>query len=138
MAGTPKSDVPSTMIEGLQQLLPDIANCMAAPDADMPYLKKLQDVVLLKIHQPQPQQPPGAPGAAGPAPGGAAGAGGPGGPPPPGPGAGPGGPPGGGAPNQAMPGMGAPAAPTQPGGVTQPMTPQPDEMRRILAEQAGA
>lgn len=135
MAGA-KTDVPESMQAGLQALLPDIANCMAAPDADLVFLRKLSDIVLLKIHGPK--GPQGAPGAAGGAPGpGAAGA--PGGPPggaPAGMGA-PGGPPGGGAPNGQMPGMGAPQPPMQPGGVSAPMTLPPDEIRRTLAEQAG-
>jgi len=132
-----KSDVPASMMEGLQALLPDIAYCMAAPDADMDFLDKLQKIVLLRIHRPT-QQPPGG----GPPPTGGPGAAAPGGPAgaaPPGiTGAGaPGGPPGGGAPNQQMVGMGAAEAPTQPGGVSKPMTPNPDEMRRVLAESAG-
>jgi hypothetical protein len=136
MAGK-STDVPDTMQAGLQALLPDIAVCKAAADADIPYLDKLEKVVLLRIHQP-PQSPAqagpgaGAPGATGPA-GGSAAAGGP----PPGMGL-PGGPAGGGSPNQAMPGGAGPVAPTQPGGVSKPMTPDPDQMRRVLAEQAGA
>jgi hypothetical protein len=136
----PKSDIPGSMMEGLQALLPDIAVIMATPDADMDFLDKLQKIVLLRIHKPAPQPPGGPPGAGGP---GAAAPGGPSSPggaaPPPGiTGAGaPGGPPGGGAPNQQMPSMGAPEAPTQPGGVSKPMTPNPDEMRRVLAESAG-
>jgi hypothetical protein len=132
----PKSDIPGSMQEGLQALLPDIAVIMATPDADMDFLDKLQKIVLLRIHKPAPQPPGGPPGAAA-APGGPSSPGGAA--PPPGiTGAGvPGGPPGGGAPNQEMPSMGAPEAPTQPGGVTKPMTPNPDEMRRVLAESAG-
>lgn len=125
------------MMEGLQALLPDIAVCKAAPDADIQYLDKLEKVVLLRIHQPKPQQTPGQPGGAGGAPGGPPAGGG-------GPGGGlpgqslPGGPAGGGAPNPQMPGGGPPAPPTEPGGVSKPMTPDPDQMRRVLAEQAGA
>ena len=136
MAG--KTDVPDSMQAGLQALIAPIANCMAAPDADMQFLTKLQQIVLLRIHQPG-QKAPGSPG-------GAPGMGSP--PAPPGaPGGSPdgapagmgmaGGPAGGGSPNQQMPGGGAPEAPTQPGGVSKPMTPQPDEIRRVLAEQAG-
>lgn len=130
-----KTDVPDTMMAGLQGLVPQIASIQAAPDADIPFLDKLQKVVLLKIHQPAPGGPgQGAPGGAP----GAASAGAP---------AAPGGPPagmgmaggqaGGGAPNPAMPGGGAPEAPTQPGGVSKPMNLPPDEVRRVLAEQAG-
>lgn len=116
------------MVEGLSSLVSDIASIMAAPDADIEFLDKLLKVVLLRIHQPAHQGPGTAPGAA---PGG----------PPSGegiPGAGvPAGPPGGGAPNDQMVSAAAPEAPTQPGGVSKPMTPNPDEMRRILAEAAG-
>ena len=111
-----KTDVPGSMQEGLQALIAPIANCMAAPDADIAFLSQLQKIVLLRLHQP-PAKPQGAPG-------GAPGQGGP--PTPPGaPGGSPGGAPagmgvaggpaGGGAPNPAMPGGGAPEAPTQPG-----------------------
>jgi hypothetical protein len=132
-----KSDIPQTMMEGLQSLLPDIASIMAAPDADMDFLDKLQKIVLLRIHKPSPQQP-GA-GGAPPAPPAGATGGGPEAAPASGlPGGGsPGGPPGGGAPNPQMPSMGPPNAPTGPGGVTQPMNNNPDEMRRVIAEAAG-
>lgn len=150
MAGT-KTDVPASMQEGLQTLLPDIASIMGAPDADMAFLTKLQQAVLLRIHQPKPGQPPaGQPGA------GAAGAGGPGagaaGPSAPPPGAGgapggqpgglpgmglPGGQPGGGSPNQQMMSGGAPEAPSQPGGVGKSYQLPPDEIRRMLAVGAG-
>lgn len=130
-----KSDVPGSFQEGLQGLLAPIANCAATPDADIPFLDRLQKIVLLRLHQPPakagapggapgqgtPPAPPGAPGGGAPAGMGVAG-----------------GPAGGGAPNPAMPGGGAPEAPTQPGGVSKPMTPNPDDMRRVLAEQAGA
>lgn len=131
-----KSDVPQTMQEGLQALLPDIANCMAAPDADIDFLDKLQKLVLLKLHSPAGKQQPGPGGTA--TPGGAA----PGGASPSAgiPGAGvPGGPPGGGAPNGQMVSGAAPEAPTEPGGVSKPMNRiNPDEMRRIISESAGA
>lgn len=140
MAGA-KSDVPDSMQAGLQALLPDIALCMGAPDADMPYLTKLQQAVLLRIHQPKPAQGPGGQPGGGPA--GAtgappAGAGGPGGPPGGLPGQGlPGGQPGGGSPNQQMQSGGAPEAPSQPGGVGKSYQLPPDEIRRMLATQAG-
>ena len=133
-----KSDVPSSFQEGLQGLLAPIANCMAAPDADVQFLDRLSKIVLLRLHQP-PQQAQGAPGGS-PAPASpAAGPGAPGGPP----GGAPagmgmaGGPAGGGAPNPAMPGGGAPEAPTQPGGVSKPMNLPSDEVRRVVAENAG-
>ena len=140
----PKTDVPESMLAGLQALVPQIAVIQAAPDADIPFLDKLQKVVLIRIHASAGG------GAGGPGQGGAPGAGAagaPGGGLPPGGAAGPGGPPagmgmaggpaGGGAPNPAMPGGGAPEAPTQPGGVSKPMNLPPDEVRRVLAEQAG-
>jgi hypothetical protein len=117
------------MQAGLQALVPQIAVIQAAPDADIPFLTKLQQIVLLHLHEPRPGAggPPGAGGAPPPGPGGTA---------PAGMGL-PGGPAGGGAPNPAMPGVGAPEAPTQPGGVSKPMNLPPDEVRRVLAENAG-
>ncbi len=123
------------MVEGLSNVLPDIALCMAAPDADIPKLTKLQQVVLLMIHEPSKQQPPGGQPGAGP-PSGAPGA--PGGPPAGLQGQGlPGGPPGAGAANPAMRSQGAPQPPSQPGGVTKPMTPDPEEVRRVMSMAAG-
>jgi hypothetical protein len=124
------------MQDGLAALLPQIAVIQAAPDADIGFLDKLQKIVLLRIHQPSGAGP------GGPAPAGPPGAGGP---PPPAAGGPsgmpgqslPGGPAGGGAANPQMPSMGPPNAPTGPGGVSQPMTPDPDEMRRVLSEAAG-
>lgn len=130
------------MIEGLQNVLPDISLCMAAPDADMAYLTKLQQAVLLKIHEPKPKQQPAGPGGPGagaagptvPSPG----AGGPADQPGGLPGMGlPGGQPGGGAPNGQMMSGGAPEAPSQPGGVGKSYQLPPDEIRRMMATQAG-
>ena len=102
MAGKAASSVPASMMDGLSQLLPDIAVCMAAPDADIPFLDKLQKVVLLRIHQPVPQKPT-SPGQSTPPPGGT-----PGGPPAGLQGQGlPGGPPGAGAANGQMRSQGA-------------------------------
>ena len=121
---------------GLQALVPQIAVIMATPDADIDFLKQMQMIVLAKLHEPKPApHPPGGAPAGGPPPPGGAPGGAPAGAP-----AGmglPGGPAGGGAPNGAMPSGGAPEAPTQPGGVSKPMTPDPEEMRRILSQQAG-
>lgn len=138
MAGKSSSNIPSSMMDGLSALLPDIAVCMAAPDADIPYLDKLQKIVLLRIHQGA-NQPPGAPG------GGQPGQASPGAAPGPGGGAPgalqgqglPGGPPGAGAANPAMKSQGAPQPPTEPGGVSKPMNLAPDEVRRELAAAAG-
>jgi hypothetical protein len=124
------------MQEGLQGLLPDIAACMAAPDADVQFLNRLQMVVLAKVKHMGSQgspQGPGQAGGAGPAAGGPPGAG------VPGQGL-PGGPPGGGAANGQMRTQGAPQAPVggpggMQGGVTPPMV--SDDLRRELAGAAG-
>lgn len=123
------------MMDGLSALLPDIASCMAAPDADIPALDKLMKIVLLMIHKPMEQgaKPPGQPavGGASPGPGG-------GGAPGALQGQGlPGGPPGAGAANPQMRSQGAPQPPTEPGGVSKPMNLAPDEVRRAMAMAAG-
>jgi hypothetical protein len=131
------TDIPESMLDGLKQLVPDIAVIQATPDADIPFLDKLLKIVLLRIHQGQPgAQPGGSPPPAEATPGGA----------PAGPAGGapvgmgmPGGPPGGGAANGQMASQGAPQAPVQPGGMMRgiDMGKNPDELRRILAENAG-
>jgi hypothetical protein len=132
----PKSGAaPDTFRDGLGNLLQDISAMMAVPDADMAWLMKLQAVTLLKLrHDGQQAQVPGA-GAAGGVPAPQPPTGG-----PPGMGmAGPGA--GGGAANPQMPSLGAPVSPVgqgSMGGVTKPFTPDPEEMRRVLAEQAGS
>lgn len=129
-------NAPDSFKDGLSNLLHDIADCLAAPDADMQFCMKLQQVVLLKMKSGggQPQGQPGGMGGgpAGP-PGGAGGA-------PAGMGM-PGGPPGGGAANQAMQSQGAPVSPAgvgPTGGVTRPLGLDPEEVRRVMAEQAGS
>jgi hypothetical protein len=111
----------------------DIASAMSAPDADLHFgteVIKLMGTFLQSKHQAQPQ--PGHP----PAPGG-------GGQTPPGAGAPPGmstpgGPAGGGAANPQMPSMQPPSGPQQPGsGPTPGLSPNPDEMRRVMQEVAG-
>jgi len=42
----------NTMAEGLQKLLGDLAEMMAAPDADLDFLGELNTMVLTKIRQP--------------------------------------------------------------------------------------
>jgi hypothetical protein len=138
MAG--KTDVPDSMIDGLKGLIGPIAEIQAAPDADIAFLDKLLKAVLLRIHAATGPSG-GQPGAGGPPPppGPAAGGGGPGGPPP---GMGmPGGPPGGQPANGQMQSLGAPQAPggpMTPGGVSAPMGLPEEEVRRVLATQAGA
>src|ERR1035437_7997606 len=120
MAGKSSSNIPSSMMDGLSALLPDIAVCMAAPDADIAYLDKLQKIVLLRIHQGANQPPsggaPGTPPSPGAAPGPVGGS----------PGAWQarapqGAPRGAGAPNPAMRSRGPPHPPPDPGGVSKPM-----------------
>lgn len=133
MAGK-SGPAPDTFKDGLGNLLQDIAALMSMPDADMAWLMKLQAVTLIELRHNGGAQ--GGPAAGGP--GGVA-APPPTGAPPglgmPGPGA------GGGAANPQMPSLGAPVSPAGQGpmgGVTRPFTPDPDEMRRVLAEQAGS
>jgi hypothetical protein len=116
-----------------------IAGSINAPDYDPKFAGLIIDVMHKFVSQPKPGQgqPPAG---AGPSPAG--------GPPSPAdaggsPGGAPGGvgaPPGAGGPGGSpQPGSGAqtpPAAPT-PGGITQGLTPSPDELRRVLADVAG-
>lgn len=128
-----------------------IAGSIGSPDYDPKFAGMIMDVFhkfIVSGGKPQGQgqsQPPGAPGAAQPP------AGGPGAPSPNGPGAStsPGANAGAGAPGgvggptsdtgSAPPGGGAqspPNAPT-PGGMTQGLSPSPDELRRVLSDVAG-
>jgi hypothetical protein len=126
---------PPSWSDALSQASQVIAAGLAAPDADVKF--GLAIIGALSTHQKK-GQPPGAGGAAGP--GGPAGGGGSAGSPPaggPSPGVAPAaGPPGGGAPNSAMPSNAAPGGPV-PGGMTQGLNPNPDELRRVLADVAG-
>jgi hypothetical protein len=134
-----KDQGPPTWQDALSQASQVIAAGLAAPDADVKF--GLAMIGALNTHLKQksggagagaPGGPPGAGGAGSP---GAGGAMPPGGPPPAGMG-GPGGPAGGGAPNSAMPSMAAPGGPT-PGGMSQGLSPNPDELRRVLSDVAG-
>jgi hypothetical protein len=120
-----------------------IASGLTAPDADVPFGLALMGA--MATHGKKQAGAAGAGGPGGPAGGGAAGqppAGGP----PPGPppsqlsGAAGGssvtGPAGGGAPNSQMMSNAAPGGPI-PGGMSPGLTPDPDEMRRVLADVAG-
>lgn len=140
-----KSDAPPTWQDALSQASQVIAAGLAAPDADVKFGLAL--IGALATHTKRQGSGPG--GAAGPggAPGGGVAgfpsAGGPdnaGGPPgtPPGV-SGPAGPAGGGAPNAQMPTTAPPGAPTgpQPGGMTPGLSPNPDELRRVLSDVAG-
>jgi len=137
---------PSTMTEALGKIVSDISQAMVAPDADLPFLTTLQGVIVGRMRQGAGggMSPPGGPGGQPPAPPGAGlppAAGGPGGPPPPGAGAGPlpGGPPGGLPPGAGPPPGAQLAGPPGPNGVT-PLAPapNPDELRRMIAQKAGA
>jgi hypothetical protein len=134
------SDAPATWRDALSAASQALAAGLAAPDADVKFGLAL--IGALATHQKRQVSGPG--GAAGPvgAPGGGVPAsppaGGPdegGGAPPPGlaPAAGPA---GGGAPNSAMPSQAAPGGPV-PGGMSQGLSPNPDELRRVLADVAG-
>ena len=153
---SPTTKTPPTFADGVQAAMQDLASAMSAPDADLHFGTEMIKVMGIYLKhknagtpQAQGQQPsPGAPGGtpqgqpqgAPPAsgPGGNAGppAGGAGGPAP-----GmttPGGPAGGSAQNPQMPSVQPPAGPSEPGsGPTPGLTPNPDELRRVLQEVAG-
>lgn len=128
MPPNPAGKQPQSMSEGLQKVLGDIAQLMAAPDADMQFLSALQQAIVMQIRNspglqdPQQQQQMammqqqmGGAGGAGP--------GGPGGLPA---GAGAAGPPGGPGPmGGGMPGL-------------TPTAPNMDEIRRMLQAQGTA
>lgn len=134
MATTSKS--PTTFADGVSAAMQDLAGAMSAPDADLHFGTEMIKVMGTwqaaqhKSKTPQTTPPGGAGGAAG-APGG----GSPGGPPG---GAQPGGPAGGGAANPQMQAQQAPTGPAEPGsGPTPGLSPNPDEMRRVMQEVAG-
>lgn len=148
MASTSKA--PTSFMDGISAAMQDLAGAMAAPDADLHFgseVMKLMGSYIQSKHNPQGQKPgagaapgQGAPSAGGQPPG--AGAPPSGGAPPSAAGGGPspisGGPAGGGAGNQQMPSLQAPTAPQSPGsGPTPGLTPDPDELRRVLQEVAG-
>ena len=133
----PKQDQgPPSWAESLNAASQAIASGLSAPDADVKF--GLAIIGALATHSQRKNQ--GQPGGAGAGtPGGPPGAGGAGSPDTGGPPPGVAGPAGGGAPNQAMPSMGGPGAPTGPvpGGMSPGLSPNPDEMRRVLADVAG-
>jgi hypothetical protein len=150
MAGT-TSKAPTTFVDGINSAMQDIAGAMSAPDADLHFgteMIKVMGTFLQSQHQRsaggQGQGQPAPAGPSSPPPGRGPG-GGPPGPPPSGAGGGkppgqsvPGGPAGGGAANPQMQSSQPPSGPTPPGsGPTPGLTPNPDEMRRVLQEVAG-
>lgn len=128
MAGK-AAEAPPTFAQGLQQLIPQIATIMAAPDADIRFCQTLMMACAGKLREPAHQ---GATAGVGGAP---AGGGGMGGPPPPGLGI-PGGPAGGKQANQQQPNLTGPTQAQPPPGLTQGLTPTPDELRRVVANNA--
>jgi hypothetical protein len=143
------SKTPNSFADGINAAMQDIAGAMTAPDADLHFgteMIKVMGVFLQHKHNPQGpngQGPAGSAGAPGGGPGSGPGAAG--NTPPPGDGGGsppgmsqPGGPAGGGAQNPQMPSVQPPSGPSQPGsGPTPGLTPNPDELRRVLQEVAG-
>lgn len=130
----------TTMNEGLQKVLSDLTQCMAAPDADMDFISKVQNVVVMRMKQGIGGTPnPGAQPSPGGSPGGPGGPGGPGAGGPPNAASGPpGGLPGAmGGPGGAIPGPGAASPPGVPGVRSMPQMPNPDEIRRLLQSRAG-
>lgn len=133
-----KDSQPATWQDALSAASSAIASGLFAPDADVKFGLALIGAISTHGKKQQGQQaggPGGAAGPGGPPGGGAVGSPSAGGPTPGGlaPAAGPA---GGGAPNSAMPSQAAPGGPV-PGGMTQGLTPNPDEMRRVLADVAG-
>jgi hypothetical protein len=145
-----KDSSPATWSDALSNASQAIAAGLSAPDADVKF--GLAMLGAMATHR-QRQAGPGPGGAAGP--GGPAGGGMAGSPPagmpgspgggPPGPPSSPGSPPGlspaagpagGGAPNSAMPSNAAPGGPI-PGGMSPGLSPNPDELRRVLSDVAG-
>ena len=146
------SKVPTTFADGLNAAMQDISSALLAPDADIKFGMALIGAIGSHVGRKQQQQPQPQPlgaGAGGGLPSGGSPGGGPGGLPPGGP-PGAGGPaggiPGGSMPggpgsqgNSAQPNQQAPGPPTQGGinNLSQGLTPNPDELRRVLADVAG-
>lgn len=134
MAGTSKDSGPASWSDALSQASQAIAAGLSAPDADVKF--GLAMIGALSTHQKR-NSASQAGGAGAGVPGSPAGGGAAGSPPAGGaaiqPAAGPA---GGGAPNSAMPSQAAPGGPV-PGGMTQGLTPNPDELRRVLSDVAG-
>jgi hypothetical protein len=132
MAGA-TSKTPSSFADGVNAAMQDLAAAMSAPDADLHFGTEMIKVMGTFLKSKNSPPSPGGPAGGGQSPGGQP----PGGGPPPGMSL-PGGPAGGGAGNPAMPNMGPPTAPQGPGsGPTPGLTPNPDEMRRVMQEVAG-
>lgn len=138
--GASKDSGPASWQDALSEASQAIAAGLAAPDADVKFGLALMGAMAEHGKKQQPQGQPGQPGGAGVGAPGLAGGGETGSLP-----AGaPTGPAGGGQPNQAMGSAAGPGAPTQPGGgaggpggVSQGLSPNPDELRRVLADVAG-
>lgn len=129
-----KDSSPPTWQEALASASQAIAAGMAAPGADVKF--GLAMIGAISAHsQKAGSAGAGAPGSPPPA---AGGAGSPaaGGPMPPAAVSPAGGPAGGNQPNSAMPSQGAPGGPV-PGGMSQGLSPNPDELRRVLSDVAG-
>lgn len=127
------SKQPNSFADGVQTAMQALAAAMAAPDADLHFGSEMIKVLGTFLQMKGKMTPSGAP--AGP-PGGGGPGGGPGGPGSP---AGmplPGGAAGGGAANPTQPNMAGPAGPMG-GGPTPGLTPNPDDMRRVMQEVAG-
>ena len=132
---------PTSFMDGINSAMQDIAGAMSAPDADIHFGTEMIKVMSVYTQsRSRGSAQPGGPGGGGPpgpggSPAGGAGQGAPGAPP------GmslPGGPAGGGASNPSQPSLQPPSGPPQPGsGPTPGLTPNPDEMRRVMQEVAG-
>ena len=119
---------PTTMTDALQRVLQDLSMAMTTPDADIQFLTQMQGVVVGRMragnagHPGQPGMPPGASPSPGGMPGGMPGPMQP--------------PPGGAPPGAPQPPL---AGPPGPNGVTSlAQAPNPDELRRMIASNAGA
>jgi hypothetical protein len=133
-----KDSGPPSWQESLSQASQAIAAGLAAPDADVKF--GLAMIGALSTHQHKSAGGAGAGAPGGPPVGGGAGsptAGGPATPTPPATVSPAGGPAGGGQPNQAMPSMAAPGGPV-PGGMSKGLSPNPDELRRVLSDVVGS
>lgn len=121
---------PSTMMEALSKTVDSISQAMTTPDADIPFLTSLQGVVVGRMRQGMGGgsaqssgmgQPPGQQGGMSPSPAGQ---------------------PPGGAPQGPSPGPGGPGQlqgqPTPMGVQPLAQAPNPDELRRMLAQKVGA
>ena len=126
MASGSQGKAPQNFSDALGAIIVDVAQAKLTPDADMKFLNTIEMVLMGRLKHPDQQGPGGAQptGAAG-APGGEP-PGGPGGPPAGGPPPGPGGPPPG-----PPPGPGTQSAPGFP-------TPDPEDMRRTIAQTTGS